>query len=360
LHNYVVVIESAWISYRNRRIFKLLKHAIRAAENFMALDILRRVSPKEAGLLSDPCTQVKVRLRFGGACFPPLIFFKVFVCNRNGYGIKYFTGRRMIRPYSPAARSACNLMGARVFLNQLALDTIHHRAYGFTDEIDVSTLKDYMRYTSILDETPASLGGRENSWRQLTLEALPRHVMFYDVVDFIYNHHMSPALFHELPILLAPPVNQQLQLEHIRILSQFRSAPTTPASVSKLSKLLFPSLNQTGNISGSTSRHSRQARQRAIKMRSLYCERSHSDLPPMAGSSRHANHNVGVGGMVMAGGGRRHSVAYPTSVHETSQTAQTAHDPYGADEEDEARQLYEWTQTLSIEDFAMTPRLGSY
>jgi len=51
---------------------------------------------------------------------------------------------------------------------------------------------------------------------------LPRHVMFYDVVEFVYSHKMSPALCRELPKLLAPPVNHVVHMEHIRILSQYR------------------------------------------------------------------------------------------------------------------------------------------
>jgi len=39
------------------------------------------------------------------------------------------------------------MMGARTFLNQLAVDTVQHRTHRFTDEIDVSTLKDYMKVT---------------------------------------------------------------------------------------------------------------------------------------------------------------------------------------------------------------------
>jgi len=46
--------------------------------------------------------------------------------------------------------------------------------------------------------------------------------MFYDVVEFVYSHKMSPALCRELPKLLAPPVNQMIHMEHIRILSQYR------------------------------------------------------------------------------------------------------------------------------------------
>ena len=46
--------------------------------------------------------------------------------------------------------------------------------------------------------------------------------MFYDVVEFVYGHKMSPALARELPKLLAPPVNQRVHAEHIRILSRYR------------------------------------------------------------------------------------------------------------------------------------------
>jgi len=44
-----------------------------------------------------------------------------------------------------AARSACKLMGTRVFYNQLMTDTLLHQVHGITDEVDVSTLKDYMK-----------------------------------------------------------------------------------------------------------------------------------------------------------------------------------------------------------------------
>jgi len=37
--------------------------------------------------------------RFGGVKFPPMIYFKVFLCNKNGEGVKYITGRRMIGAY---------------------------------------------------------------------------------------------------------------------------------------------------------------------------------------------------------------------------------------------------------------------
>ena len=52
-----------------------------------------------------------------------------------------------------AMQSACSQMGARTFLSQLSIDTIQHRTHGIADEIDVSTLKDYMKVNALLYST---------------------------------------------------------------------------------------------------------------------------------------------------------------------------------------------------------------
>jgi hypothetical protein len=49
-------------------------------------------------------------------------------------------------------------------------DTMQHQKHRITDDIDITTLKDYMQYTSLLDETPSYMGGRDNTWRRLTLD----------------------------------------------------------------------------------------------------------------------------------------------------------------------------------------------
>ena len=59
------------------QIFQLLVHSICAAEYSMAFDILKRVNPKEAEFLKDSKIPYKVRFRFGGDSFPPLVYFKV-------------------------------------------------------------------------------------------------------------------------------------------------------------------------------------------------------------------------------------------------------------------------------------------
>lgn len=92
------------------------------------------------------------------------------------------------------------------------------------------------------DELPANLGGRSNCWRRLNLTGrfnnlfipvyfdymyiclyisdLPRHTIFYDVLNYAFTKRMSKNLAKEIPVLLKAPQNSDIQLEHIRIISK--------------------------------------------------------------------------------------------------------------------------------------------
>ena len=61
-------------------------------------------------------------------------------------------------------------MGNRKFYNQMLVDACHHHQLGVTDEVDVTTMKEYMQYAANVDESPAYLGGKENTWRRLNLD----------------------------------------------------------------------------------------------------------------------------------------------------------------------------------------------
>ena len=61
-------------------------------------------------------------------------------------------------------------MGNRVFYDQLLEDACRHQHLGVTEEVDVTTVKEYMQLVANVDESPASAGGRENTWRKLNLE----------------------------------------------------------------------------------------------------------------------------------------------------------------------------------------------
>ena len=49
-----------------------------------------------------------------------------------------------------AARDACELMGHRKFYDQVIQDMLKHKEYKITDEVDVTTLKDYMQVSDTI------------------------------------------------------------------------------------------------------------------------------------------------------------------------------------------------------------------
>lgn len=55
------------------------------------------------------------------------------------------SGKKAIKPASKAAEEACDQMGKRKFLEIMVQDTMCQEKYKITDEMDVTTLKDYMQ-----------------------------------------------------------------------------------------------------------------------------------------------------------------------------------------------------------------------
>lgn len=329
------IIERQWIAFRDRQMFKLLKHAVCAAENSLSKEILRKVCPKEAELLADKFQQIRVRFRFGGGEFPPMIFFKIFI-HTEGKGLKYMSGRRVIKPASEASEDSLRNMGNRKFYDQMLQDAMFQQQYRITDEVDVTTLKDYMQYLSNVDESPATQGGKENYWRKLTLDDLSRRTIFYDIVDYLYNQRMSPRLELELPILVQRPVSQEIKLQHIRAISTLRTAESVPQV-----PMHTPKSKLSQSYSQPSSRRSKQARLRALKLRKMY-------------------------GLDREGSNLKLDSREPTAV---SEEPDDYFDKYGitgeegddGDEwEQEANKLYEWTQELSFnDDLIATPRLST-
>lgn len=326
------IIERQWIAFRDRQMFKLLKHAVCAAENSLSNEILRKVCPKEAQLLCDKFQQVRVRFRFGGPEFPPMIFFKIYI-HTEGKGLKYMSGRRTIKPASEASEDSLRNMGNRKFYDQMLQDAMFQQQYRITDEVDVTTLKDYMQYLANTDESPASMGGKENYWRKLTLDDLSRRTIFYDIVDYLYNQRMSPRLHVELPILIQKPVSQEIKVQHIRAISELRTIDSVPQV-----PMHTPKSKMSQSYSQPSSRRSKQARLRAMKLRKMY-------------------------GLDKEGSNLKLDSREPTAVSEEpddyfDRYGITGEDGEGDEWEKEASKLYEWTQELSFnDDLIATPRL---
>ncbi|XP_060090063.1 uncharacterized protein CXorf58 homolog isoform X1 [Heteronotia binoei] len=211
-------IQRAWWIHIKTRLFKLLKHTIRAAEHCISHDILKRVSPLEAELLKDPSFLCKVRFRFAGSSFPPFIVFKIF-CISMGQGNKYISGKTIITPRS--------------------------------------------EYSSHLDEMPACFGGRHNYWRRLSLENFPRTMIMYDIMEYAQCGKMSARLRCELPFLLLRPENEETYHAQLMAVCQIRFATPKATTVSPLR------LNQW-SAPRSSKRRSYQAQQKIAKMRKAY------------------------------------------------------------------------------------------
>ena len=89
-------------------------------------------------------------------------------------------------------------MGNRTFYDQMLVDACQHQQLKITDEVDVTTMQEYMQacknihsyclvtlrphffsaciqYASTVDETPSYLGGKDNTWRKLSLDGMSCH-----------------------------------------------------------------------------------------------------------------------------------------------------------------------------------------
>ncbi|XP_042314683.1 putative uncharacterized protein CXorf58 homolog isoform X2 [Sceloporus undulatus] len=332
----VRVIQKSWGTQIRKRLFKLLKHTICAAEHCISYEILRRVSPLEAELLKDPTIQYRVRFRFAGSEFPPFIVFKIF-CRSAKHGNQYISGKTVITSTSEAAVDACKLMGYRKYYNQMLWDEIQYKKYGIIDQMDVATIRDYVQvsitysfftsfmgsgnekqYVSHMDETPAYVGGRHNYWRKLSLENFPRTMIMYDIMDYAQSGKLSERLRLELPFLLLRPQNEETSRAQLLAVCQIRSpvpCPTT-ACLSKADRMSVTRLSE---------RRSYQARQKIAKMRKVYRanKKQEEELHRAFLSDR---------------SGSYHSLAENESLFSDE------------DWEQEAVRLYDWSKSLHAED----------
>ncbi|XP_072370138.1 uncharacterized protein CXorf58 homolog [Scyliorhinus torazame] len=319
------VIQTSWCSYRNKQLFRLLKHTICAAEHCLTTDILRKLQPADVELLKDTSMSYKVRFRFAGEEFPPILVFKIFQHIGN-YKNQYFSGKRIIKAATEAAAASCKMMGHRKFYDLIIQDNLQYQRTKIAEEVDIVTMKDYMQYTSNLDETPAYLGGRDNCWRMLTLTDLPRTTIMYDIMDYAQSSILSQRLKKELPILLSKPITEEIQLQHIRTISQTRSpCPATQ----------FPP--RRSSISSKTSRESQRrsykTQLKVSKMRKMY------GLDEIKQDERNkpTQHNLAQDGpqfVTSCDQDKKSQVAYLASDEEW---------------ELEVDELYAWTQELSLD-----------
>ncbi|XP_048397125.1 uncharacterized protein CXorf58 homolog isoform X2 [Stegostoma tigrinum] len=317
------IIQRSWCSYRNKQLFRLLKHTICAAEHCLTTNILRKLQLSDVELLKDTSLSHKIRFRFAGEEFPPILVFKIFQ-HSGSCKNHYISGKRIIRPATKAAAASCKIMGHRKFYDLIIEDNLRYQRTKIADETDIVTMKDYMQYISNLDETPAYLGGKDNYWRMLTLTNLPRTTIMYDIMDYAQNKTLSQRLKEELPTLLSKPITEEIQLQHIRTISQTRSpCPATN---------IPPSRSSTSSKTARESqRCSYKARQKVSKMRKIYgLDKNKEEV--LNNPTHHSHAQDGL--QIITSCDQERSPA----VHSPSE-----------EWEHEVDELYAWTQELSLD-----------
>lgn len=187
-----------WRSHMDRQTFVRIRDGLAQAEGAIASEVLRQICPVEAGHLEDSTLKPRVRFRLAGGSFPPRVVFKVYVC-QGSTTVLYFSGRRMIKPDSEAAVDAARQMGRRQYTEQMERDWAHHRAVGTTDEVDVTSLQEYMQFAAATDNLSAGLGGRDNGWRYLQPEE--QHGVLYDFINYCHDGKVTPRLQRHAPSL---------------------------------------------------------------------------------------------------------------------------------------------------------------
>eukprot|EP00039_Didymoeca_costata_P003160 m.65619 g.65619 ORF g.65619 m.65619 type:complete len:349 (+) comp11748_c0_seq2:190-1236(+) len=255
-----------WRGIYSRRMFDRLKHALILAEKAMVHDVIHHVVPSEAALLSDPTIRPVLRFRFGGSDgeFPPVVLFKVFLATKKGDAanttLVYMNGRKMIRPASEAAKDAYRLMGRRKFIEQMVQDEVQRAFVGNIDEDCIVTLQDYLEYTNIVDNQPASLGGRGNDWRVLHTSDAKQQGLLYDLSNYFRGEAASHALQQRIPNINKNG-DSPLKMKKTEKLAKLRALEATR----KLYHDTTTSMRGGGGMQGV-----RKKQQHLHKLRSLY------------------------------------------------------------------------------------------
>mmetsp|Transcript_10601 Transcript_10601/g.25796 ORF Transcript_10601/g.25796 Transcript_10601/m.25796 type:complete len:373 (+) Transcript_10601:59-1177(+) len=158
------LVLKTWRCFRDRRVFQYLRHAVCRAEDSLTHQVLRRINPIEAMILRDPTLNARLRFRFAGADFPPVILYKVFI-HAN---VQYVSGSSKILPGSKAANDAHDQMGDRKFIEIVLADIENCTPLSAASLKDPGLgIQDRLHEHATLDSLPMWLGGRANPWRVL-------------------------------------------------------------------------------------------------------------------------------------------------------------------------------------------------
>ncbi|KAK7800247.1 hypothetical protein U0070_006488 [Myodes glareolus] len=154
-------------------------------------------------------------------------------------------------------------MGERKFYQQIMEDEHFFQKFKIADRMDVVTVQDYMQYCSLLDETPASSGGKNNHWRKLNLGSIPKTMMMYDIVDYAESGVISNRLQKEMKYLVQKPETEEMRQHQLEIVSKVRFPSITTV------RPFYQPWEEQGKAKH-LGRRSKQAQKKVERMRKAY------------------------------------------------------------------------------------------
>ncbi|KAM7338983.1 hypothetical protein ACRRTK_002467 [Alexandromys fortis] len=154
-------------------------------------------------------------------------------------------------------------MGERKFYQQIMEDEHFFQKFKIADHMDVVTVKDYMRYCSLLDDTPASSGGKNNQWRRLNLGSIPKTMMMYDIVDYAESGVISNRLQKEMKYLVQKPLTEAMRQHQLEVVSKVRCPCITTI------RPFYQPWEEQGKAKH-LGRRSKQAQKKVEKMKKAY------------------------------------------------------------------------------------------
>ncbi|KAI9105753.1 hypothetical protein DFS34DRAFT_644561 [Phlyctochytrium arcticum] len=226
------MIGRTWKRYSMRLTFRWLKDNLIKAERSMTLEILRRLSPREAELIKDPVVKAKIRFRFGGEAFPPTIMYKIFTRSNS---VHYYSGHRLISADTQAAVDSCTIMGVRQYSENLLREAYQNRALKISHADEVTNRLEFVQYLSSLDTKPAYMGGRNNGWRELNITPFAAtQNLVYDIRSSRGSTRYGSRVVQKS--LKNPNGRIGAQMEQLGNRKPRRLLPNAPLSGSKSSK----------------------------------------------------------------------------------------------------------------------------
>ena len=113
---------------------------------------------------------------------------------------------------------AMSLMGPRAYTQQCSLINQYRDSTKIFEKYEIQSKMEFVQYLNSLDDRPAYLGGRNNQWRELSLENLPNAPVQFALPVKKSGAHVTPQ---KIKKKLKPKIQEKNILQEINLEDDF-------------------------------------------------------------------------------------------------------------------------------------------